>query len=414
MRHVSLLALSGAALSLAACAAGSGSSSVTALALAENLSVCTVNDTSPACNPSGSGSGSGSSGSSGGTGGTGSGVGGTGNGGAGTGTQNTGSTVNLATGDPTLIIEKSLLKSPISNPGLSRLTYDAGGRAQIEIDTNLTSSSQANWPQPKYMREYVAGSTANDPFIAPDNLGGTYKEYRALTYNTSGGSADEVLQVWTWGNSYATQYRNLAEGGEASQQAWSFGGTRTSQASMPVAGTLNYSGRFGATAKTWNWVEPSTPGRTISVNNLWRVTGASTATADFGTGSFTATLTPEIWVAYASLNGASGFDYVDAATVADPNWNSFMDDAVNISGTITTSATTGNAITGTAELDPAQGWVTNETVNPFYGAFFGAGAAEVTGVFNLEAVQPDPIGGDIPINDDRRGFLQMSGAMNAQ
>ena len=263
------------------------------------------------------------------------------------------------------------------------------------------------------MDEYAYGSTYNDPTISPDTLGGTYKEYRALSYNDNGSSADEVLQVWNWGSSYATHYRNLAEGGEASQQAWSFGGTKTANADMPTAGSINYNGRFGATAKTWNWVDPNN-GRTVSANNLWRVTGATTATANFGTGSFTATLTPEVWIAWASLNGGTGFTNVNAGNLADANHNSFMDDNVSISGTISNPATGSNSINGRAVMDPAEGWVTNTTVNPFYGAFFGPGAAEVTGVFNLEAVQPDPIGGDIPINDDRRGFLQMSGALNAQ
>ncbi len=413
MRHVTMLALMSSAVALSACAGGGGGGG-TALTLASTLSVCSIGDTSAACNPDssdGSGSGSGSDGS--GTDGSGSGGSGAdGDGTAGTGDDNIGNDVSLSTGDTTLILEKSKLANDIDEPALSRLTYNTAGRAQIEIDTKQPDAEQSLWPVPKYMKEYAAGSTYDDPFIVPDHLGGTYKEYRALSYNEDGTSADEVLQVWTFGSSYATQYRDLADGGEAAHQAWSFGGTKTTAASMPVAGTVNYSGRFGATAKTWNWEDPSN-GRTVSINNLWRVTGATAATADFGTGAFTATLTPEAWNAYATLNGGSGFTDVDAGNPADPNWNAFMDDTVNISGTITTSAS-GNAITGTAEMELAQGWVTNETVNPFYGAFFGPGAAEVTGVFNLEAIGPYPIGGDSPISDDHRGFMQMSGAIHAQ
>jgi hypothetical protein len=332
----------------------------------------------------------------------------------GTGDDNTGSTTNLATGDTTLIISKSKLISPIATPGLSRLTVNgATSQAQIEIDTNLSSTEQAAWPVPKYMNEYTYGTTYDDPTIAPRSLGGTYNEYRALSYNDDGTSADEVLQVWNFGSSYATHYRNLTEGGEASQQAWSFGGTKTTNADMPTSGTVNYSGRFGATGKTWNWEDPDN-GRTVSINNLWRVTGSSTATANFGTGAFTATLTPEVWNAYATLNGGSGFTNVGATDYADVNHNDFMDDTIDISGTISNPTTGGNSITGTTTLQASEGWVTNQTVNPFYGAFFGAGAAEVTGVFNLEAVNPYPVGGDIPVNDDRRGFIALSGAMNAQ
>lgn len=406
MRQGSLLALMGSAIVISACASGGGGG--TALTLADSLSVCGINDTSPECNPTDS------SGGGGGTGGTGGGDSGANDDGtAGTGDDNTGNNVNLATGDTTLILEKSKLANATDDPALSRLTYNTAGRAQIEIDTQQSAAEQALWPRPKYMKEYAAGSIYDDPFIVPNQMGGTYNEYRALSYNDDGTSADEVLQVWTFGNSYATQYRDLADGGEAAHQAWSFGGAKTAAASMPVAGTVNYSGRFGATAKTWNWEDPSN-GRTVSINNKWRVTGATAATANFGTGAFTATLSPEVWNAYATLNGGTGFTNVSATNAADPNWNDYMDDAVNISGSITTSPTTGNAITGTASMDEAAGWVTNETVNPFYGAFFGAGASEVTGVFNLEAVSPYPIGGDIPDNDDRRGFLQMSGAINAQ
>ena len=407
MRPVTMLALMSSAVALSACAGGGGGGG-SALTLASSLPVCGLGDTSAACNPAASDADPDDD---------------TDDdsdaddddddNGVGTGDDNTGNDVNLSTGDTTLILEKSKLANDIDTPALSRLSYNTAGRAQIEIDTGQPDAEQSQWPQPKYMKEYAAGSIYDDPFIVPNQLGGTYKEYRALSYNDDGGSADEVLQVWTFGNSYATQYRNLADGSEASHQAWSFGGTRTAQASMPVGGTVNYSGRFGATAKTWNWDDPDN-GRTVSANNKWRVTGAAAATANFGTGAFSATLTPEVWNAYASLNGASGFTNVDANNAANVNWNSFMNDQVLISGTITTSATTGNAITGTATIDETQGWVTNETVNPFYGAFYGAGAAEVTGVFNLEAVMPSPIGGDNTINDDRRGFLQMSGAVNAQ
>jgi hypothetical protein len=52
--------------------------------------------------------------------------------------------------------------------------------------------------------------------------------------------------------------------------------------------------------------------------------------------------------------------------------------------------------------------------NPMYGAFFGAGARETTGVFSVLGVSPQPIGGEYPINDDRRGYIQQSGVFNAK
>jgi hypothetical protein len=49
-----------------------------------------------------------------------------------------------------------------------------------------------------------------------------------------------------------------------------------------------------------------------------------------------------------------------------------------------------------------------------YAGFFGPTANEVTGVFNLEATFVAPTGGNIPINNDTRGFIEMSGVFNGQ
>lgn len=317
-------------------------------------------------------------------------------------------------------------------PGLSKLTITGTpSTAKLQIDTKLPDAQNNLWPIAKELKEYAYGTNTNDPTIATRNLGGTYKEYRALSYNTDGSSADEVLQVWNWGESYGTHYRDLTSGGEAGHQAWTFGGNKTPLADMPTTGTVTYNGRFGSTAKTSNWEDPSN-GRIVSANNIWRVTGAATGTADFATGNFNATLTPEAWNAYASLNGGKGFTFVSAGgtndainSAADVNYNQYMNDKIILKGTIAanplTNVATGNTITGSAEMQTVEtatgtdnGWVTNESSNPFYGAFFGPTANQVTGVFNLEAVGPDPVGGDIPINDDRRGFIQQSGVFNVQ
>ena len=55
------------------------------------------------------------------------------------------------------------------------------------------------------------------------------------------------------------------------------------------------------------------------------------------------------------------------------------------------------------------GWITTANSNPMYGGFFGPGAAEVAGVFALDTAIPDPTGGNLGTNDDRRAFLSMSG-----
>ncbi len=84
-----------------------------------------------------------------------------------------------------------------------------------------------------------------------------------------------------------------------------------------------------------------------------------------------------------------------------------MNDNVLLNGVIT-----GNTVSGAARLDPAQGWING--TNPMYAGFFGAAgpSQEVTGVYNFLAVGPDPIGGEPPINDDGRGYVQQSGVFN--
>jgi hypothetical protein len=305
---------------------------------------------------------------------------------------NIGNPTVLATGDTTIALENGVIKSPAGG-SLSRLTLTANAppvldTARIEIDTRTTNNG--NWPIPKTMDEYEFGGGAG--------LGGNYKEYRFL----NGQSSDEELQVWTWGSSYGTQYREVSGGGDARRQAWSFGGNRT--AAMLTTGTATYTGRFGATSKTWNWVDPTPAGRTVDINNSWRVEGTSNILANFGTSQLTGTLTPTTWNARDSNRV---FTDVVAANPADPNWASFMDDRVMLNGVIT-----GNTVSGAARLDPLQGWLNG--TNPMYAGFFGpAGPTqEVTGVYNFLAVNPDPIGGVMPINDDGRGFVQQSGVFN--
>lgn len=313
---------------------------------------------------------------------------------------NIGNRTRLTTGDATIALENAVLKSP-ANGSLSRLTRTSGtpNTAKIEIDTK--TSNNGNWPIPKTMDEYVPGTNATGGV----GLGGTYKEYRSLTADEEGTTVDEELQVWTWGHSYGTQYREIAGGGDARRQAWSFGGTRT--AAMPVGGTADYTGRYGATSKTWNWMDSDDPAQTISANNTWRVEGTSSLHADFDTQLLTGTLTPSTWTAFQTMNGASGFLAVDSTNPADPNFAGFMNDNVVLQGTIT-----GNTVSGKASLDPAVGWLNG--TNPMYAGFFGPTGAghEVTGVYNFLAVGPSPMGGEPPINDDRRGFVQQSGVFN--
>lgn len=312
---------------------------------------------------------------------------------------NIGNQTRLATGDTTIALENAVLKSP-ANGSLSRLTLTSGttNTAKLEIDTKTKNNK--NWPIPKTMNEYVFGTNASGGV----GLGGTYKEYHSIDTDEEGGPiVDEELQVWSWDNSYATQYREVAGGGDARRQAWSFGGVRTT--AMPVGGQATYNGAYAATSKTWNWINDPSLIKTIDANNTWRVTGTSSLTADFDTHQLDGTLTPTTWNAFRTMGGQTGFADVASANSADPNWMMFMDDDVIIKGTIT-----GNAVSGKASLDPAQGWING--TNPMYAGFFGDGAREVTGAYNFLAVIPAPIGGDLPINDDRRGFVQQSGVFH--
>lgn len=156
---------------------------------------------------------------------------------------NVGNSTKHTTGDTTIVLESAVLKSP-ANGSHSKLTLTSGtpNTAKIQIDTKTSNNS--NWPIPKTMDEYQYGTDAT----GGAGLGGTCKEYRSLTATDTGTTVDEELQVWTWDYSYGTQYREVAGGGDARRQAWSFGGTKT--AAMPSGGTANYTGRYGATSKS--------------------------------------------------------------------------------------------------------------------------------------------------------------------
>jgi C-lobe and N-lobe beta barrels of Tf-binding protein B len=326
---------------------------------------------------------------------------------------NTGNNTSLSTGDQTIALEFANLVSPVTTGAVSKLTRTSGSpnTAKIQIDTNSTTNS--TWGVPKTMDEYAAGTIA----AGVNGTGGVglgnsvYREYHTLQPGTV--NIDEELQVWQWGNSYATQYRDVSNGsGQARRQAWSFGGTAAT--AMPTGGTATYNGSYGATAKTWNWIDDANSADTLSANGDWQVEGTSNITANFGTGQMNGTLTPRSWTGYRTLKGATGRANV-VVTPTPPNTplpfnqKSFMDDNIVIKGTIT-----GNTIkNGTASLDPSQGWLNGS--NPAYAGFFGPGApTEVTGAFNFVAASPEPTGGIPPINDDRRGFVQESGVFNGQ
>jgi hypothetical protein len=383
-------------------------------------------------------------------------------------TVNTGNTTALTTGDTTLVLESGILVNAKATPALSKLTVVNGTTAATKtakIEITLDASRNASWPIPK-SQAWSRFGTQNeishdpatngqvlaatlDPAAADPNLagaqqmGGIYNEYRALS-TVASQVYDEELQVWTWGNSYAAQYRDATGGGApASHQAWSFGaangGSKTNLADMPAGGSVTFSGSFTSTAKSEGYVPPDRgPLQTLAINNNWSVVGDADLTVNFGaTTTMTGKLDPKFWRAFQSLNSATGFASVDVdlaqtgagATLESQrnfvNYYSYMDDKIELSGTLATPTvpTAGNAIMGSAKFfegtatdtDGASDFLTNATANPLYASLFGTGAnMELTGVFALDGVTVDPYGGNTAINDDRRAFISHSGMFHAE
>ena len=333
-----------------------------------------------------------------------------------------GNTTNLSptTADVTIALQSSRLVKPSSGTSLSQLTAPAivgmtttdqildpvkPTKIMIEIDTN--SASNGSWPTPVQMTEYVPGTI--DPDLTGGNNGGAgagYREYRIYSEEV-GQERDETLQVWAWTDSYATQYRNTPGGGEAANQAWSFGGYKTAVMPTTATPTTTYNGRFVATAKTSNWKKPS--GADIDPNALWRVQGRSTLTANWGTASVTGLLSPETWLSdqesiSAEYTQVVGGPPMAPFTLVQAPYYPFYDATVTLQGTIT-----GNTYAGSANLNSP--YLNGDQT--MYGGFFGAGASETTGVFHVSGADPRPKGGSAGINNDKRGFLTIQGAFNA-
>jgi hypothetical protein len=247
--------------------------------------------------------------------------------------------------------------------------------------------------------------------------GGTKDNYREYRVKDDSINRDELLQVWAWDNSYATQYQNVIGGGTPKQQAWSFGGNATSV--MPTGGSATYKGRFVAAAKTSGWVKPE--GADIDPNALWRVEGQSSMDANFASGAVDGTLTPETWTSKQTLNGQK-IDYTwnttassnpSTGTIKAPDYYYIYDTKVAINAKLDPSATAGtvaNTFSGRATLD--EPYITY--TNPAHGGFFDPDAGEITGIFNAAGARPDPIGGTAGINDSTNGYLTINGAFNGK
>lgn len=331
-----------------------------------------------------------------------------------------GNETSLSSGDTTIALESGKLVQPEDETSLSRLTVTASpSKAKLEVDTKTGSNN--TWLEPQEMDEYTPGSNANNIF-SPANLGAaSYKEYRNIS--GTGLGRDEELQVWNFGNSYATQYRNVA-GGVAVQQAYSFGGARTAIAEMPASASATYAGRFGTTAAASNWIDPDQQvpeEEIIARNNSFATNGSASINADFGAQTVQGTLQTERvrfhnGRQFLNYDVATGKLYTQGGGVyqkanangvfvdAIANAPDFYRTPIRLNGTIT-----GNTYQGVARL--GDGFVNAD--NPMYGGFFGPNAAETTGAFSVRGVAVGPIGGEYPIENDRRGYLSHTGIFNA-
>ena len=97
-----------------------------------------------------------------------------------------------------------------------------------------------------------------------------------------------------------------------------------------------------------------------------------------------------------------------------------MSSNIALTGTLSGTTTAGvktydGKYNGTATMDPNSNWITSTSQNVMTGALFGTGAPTSTsGVFALSGVTPQPIGGVLPINNDRRGYITLDGIFHAQ
>ena len=405
-------------------------------------------------------------------------------------TVNTGNTAVLdpKTNDTTIAIEGNSVITTSANPAVSKLldsplnhlAANQTANSQIWFDTKTASNPY--WPISKTMAYDEFGTCSADGGIDINNpgycmgaatpigtvnaagfptgtgghgLNGDYKLYRHYTKSL----VDEELQVWTWANSYATQYRDVLASATAPQhQAWSFGGTYTPAALIPTGAVPNtvYTGKFTATATTSNWTDATKAinpnltlapvgGKTMGFNNTWSVLGDTSITANWATATMTGNLSPKFWrgvddggglstvdVAMAQADTASNACYnlnglcgpvTSPATAGThfTNWQDyhpFMGTNIVLKGTISTSATNlkkPNQVVGTATLDRTQGWQTSANTNPMFAGFFGAaGPTEVAGAFAVDGAATSPNDGVMAMNNERRAFLLMSGIFHGQ
>ncbi len=402
---------------------------------------------------------------------------------------NTGNNADVPIGDTTIALESSVNTTKVNAPAVStlldsplnRTIANGNAAAAQQIWFNTGTATNGYWPVSKNLLSSDYGTCSYDGGVGTvaglcaggtggHALGGDYKLYRSYKPQ----SYDEELQVWTWNQSYATQYRDVtASGTDPQHQAWSFGGNYTTAAAMPTTGGATYTGYWTATAKTANYdsaktglVVPLLDGnnnpisiatrtiiQTVPPSNDWRVKGVSQLNANFGLGTLSGRLSSTDWqgkdigngltwvdpiaaktndIACQTLTGACS-PYTNAGQAQWQNWinynASFMSTDVKLSGDIKldpaakpplpgTTNVKPNQVYGTAVMDPNNGWITDDATNTMFAGFFGSVTAgkpkEVTGAFSLKSTLTGPNSGFAGINNDRRWTIQMDGIFNGQ
>jgi C-lobe and N-lobe beta barrels of Tf-binding protein B len=258
-----------------------------------------------------------------------------------------------------------------------------------------------------YWNQVAANMTSK----ANGGAGAGYREYRVLSESETD-KRDELLQLWAFGDSYATQYQNASGGGLPKHQVWSFGGRKAQN--VPTTGSATFNGRWVAAAKTENWLKPDSAA--IDPNALWRVEGNSQFAVNYDTGNIRGTLNPETWTSFQDKIGAYTWFAADSGrksngTAQQPDYSIIYETRVNIDANMDTAVAGQPRNTFTGEADLSGTYITGS--NPVHGGFFGTNGTELTGVFNAAGLNPNPQGGSQGVNDNRRGVLRINGAFNA-
>jgi hypothetical protein len=278
--------------------------------------------------------------------------------------------------------------------------------------TNQMNAAAFNW----------FGTAGNTTPHQVDNS--TYTEFRRIS---PAEGIDAELQYWNFtagSDSYVAHFRDANQ----DQDAWFFGSadpanstqTTTDQYAALGTGTLSYEGSYAGQAKAEGWGQASSY---QTQNGPWRTQGHASVTLDLDANTLSGTLTPQFWektesdgtVVQIDVHRQSGDEYlVTSGTDYDPatppvaaaaDIAAFHRAQVQLQGTVTDGVATGKATVVDAGTNG--GWVNGDQA--LNAAAFGANAEQITGVFSVYAVKPQPQGGDTGINDDRRGVIDLQG-----